>query len=125
MHDPSRAMRYPGKIGHEHPNTSSDAFSDICDRGAMAFHPPWEPLRRPAKEAWWTNNTTMSSPTTPLHNGTFLEGAQGHPSTNAKRTRTVAIIKTHALDHRFDIEPRISEAGFEVRPKLLLIMFYE
>lgn len=67
----------------------------------------------------------MSSPTTPLHNGTFLEGAQGHPSTNAKRTRTVAIIKTHALDHRFDIEPRISEAGFEVRPKLLLIMFYE
>lgn len=30
-------------------------------------------------------------------------------------TRTVAIIKHHALDHRLDIEPRISEAGFEAR----------
>ena len=30
-------------------------------------------------------------------------------------TRTVAIIKNHALVHRFDIEPRIIEAKFEVR----------
>jgi len=30
-------------------------------------------------------------------------------------TRTVAIIKTHALPHRFDIERRIQEASFEVR----------
>jgi len=30
-------------------------------------------------------------------------------------TRTVAIIKNHALAHRFDIEPRILEASFEVR----------
>ena len=30
-------------------------------------------------------------------------------------TRTVAIIKNHALAHRFDIEPRIQEAKFEVR----------
>ena len=30
-------------------------------------------------------------------------------------TRTVAIIKNHALQHRFDIEPRILEANFEVR----------
>lgn len=29
-------------------------------------------------------------------------------------TRTVAIIKNHALQHRFDIEPRILEANFEV-----------
>ena len=29
-------------------------------------------------------------------------------------TRTVAIIKTHALRHRFDIERRIEEARFEV-----------
>ena len=29
-------------------------------------------------------------------------------------TRTVAIIKTHALPHRFDIEHRILEASFEV-----------
>jgi hypothetical protein len=29
-------------------------------------------------------------------------------------TRTVAIIKSHALNHRFDIERRIQEASFEV-----------
>ncbi|KAF9444765.1 hypothetical protein P691DRAFT_307224 [Macrolepiota fuliginosa MF-IS2] len=29
-------------------------------------------------------------------------------------TRTVAIIKNHALRHRFDIEPRIQEASFEI-----------
>ncbi|KAL1679113.1 hypothetical protein EV122DRAFT_210512 [Schizophyllum commune] len=29
-------------------------------------------------------------------------------------TRTVAIIKNHALAHRFDIEPRIQEAKFEI-----------
>ena len=32
-------------------------------------------------------------------------------------TRTLAIIKTHALAHRFDIERRIQEASFEVRPQ--------
>lgn len=70
----------------------------------------------------------MSTPTTPLHNGLTLEDThdaqevyqQLSPSgANTKRTRTVAIIKTHALDHRFDIEPRISEAGFEVRTRVL------
>ena len=44
-------------------------------------------------------------PTTPLLN-----------SPVSKSTRTVAIIKNHALNHRFDIELRISEAGFEVSP---------
>jgi len=29
-------------------------------------------------------------------------------------TRTVAIIKTHALNYRFEIERRIEEASFEV-----------
>ena len=33
---------------------------------------------------------------------------------SAPVTRTVAIIKNHALQHRFDIEPRIQEASFEV-----------
>ncbi|KAF5385717.1 hypothetical protein D9757_005527 [Collybiopsis confluens] len=35
------------------------------------------------------------------------------PQPQPKITRTVAIIKTHALGHRFDIEPRIQEASFE------------
>jgi hypothetical protein len=35
------------------------------------------------------------------------------PSPNSV-TRTVAIIKNHALGHRFDIERRIQEASFEV-----------
>ena len=53
-----------------------------------------------------------SSPASP-YNGSPKET----PSTPVvgKTTRTVAIIKPHALDHRFDIEQRISEAGFEVR----------
>lgn len=37
-----------------------------------------------------------------------------HQSAVTATTRTVAIIKTHALKHRFDIEPRILEAGFEI-----------
>lgn len=37
----------------------------------------------------------------------------GRPSPNSI-TRTVAIIKNHALGHRFDIERRIQEASFEV-----------
>ncbi|KAJ8080530.1 hypothetical protein AAF712_003070 [Marasmius tenuissimus] len=36
------------------------------------------------------------------------------PATPQKLTRTVAIIKHHALTHRFDIEPRIQEASFEI-----------
>jgi hypothetical protein len=35
---------------------------------------------------------------------------------SAGPTRTVAIIKNHALESRFDIESRITEAGFEVTP---------
>ncbi|KAF4590165.1 hypothetical protein EYR40_009436 [Pleurotus pulmonarius] len=35
-------------------------------------------------------------------------------STSSKITRTVAIIKTHALSHRFEVEARIQEAGFEI-----------
>ncbi|KAJ7212103.1 hypothetical protein GGX14DRAFT_519626 [Mycena pura] len=35
------------------------------------------------------------------------------PATNAS-TRTVAMIKCHALPHRFDIERRIQEASFEI-----------
>jgi hypothetical protein len=33
---------------------------------------------------------------------------------NSKKTRTLAIIKPHALKHRLTIEPRILEAGFEI-----------
>ena len=32
----------------------------------------------------------------------------------SKKTRTLAIIKPHALKHRLTIEPRILEAGFEI-----------
>ncbi|KAI9509208.1 hypothetical protein F5148DRAFT_978626 [Russula earlei] len=42
--------------------------------------------------------TTPSTPTSPL----------------MKPTRTVAIIKPHAVDHRFEIEHRITEAKFEI-----------
>jgi len=48
------------------------------------------------------------SPTSPLEYDEVAPPA-------AISTRTVAIIKNHALTHRFDIEPRILEASFEVR----------
>ncbi|KIK52033.1 hypothetical protein GYMLUDRAFT_371904 [Collybiopsis luxurians FD-317 M1] len=40
--------------------------------------------------------------------------APSTPQPQPKTTRTVAIIKNHALGHRFDIEPRIQEARFEI-----------
>lgn len=45
------------------------------------------------------------------------EHLQSSPSLTTPVTRTLAIIKTHALAHRFDIEKRIQEASFEVRQK--------
>jgi hypothetical protein len=45
------------------------------------------------------------------------EPLQNSTSSLTPVTRTLAIIKTHALVHRFDIERRIQEASFEVRQK--------
>jgi nucleoside diphosphate kinase len=42
------------------------------------------------------------------------QDAPGTPVAPSSTSRTVAIIKTHALVHRFDIEPRIQETGFEI-----------
>lgn len=42
------------------------------------------------------------------------EPVQSPISSLSPITRTVAIIKTHALHHRFDIERRIQEASFEI-----------
>lgn len=55
-----------------------------------------------------------------LHFASDLVPDQERPSSSSMArtvpvTRTVAIIKNHALQHRFDIEPRIQEASFEVR----------
>ncbi|KAG2009578.1 hypothetical protein CC2G_012493 [Coprinopsis cinerea AmutBmut pab1-1] len=40
--------------------------------------------------------------------------AYSSPARNVPITRTVAIIKNHALQHRFEIERRIQEASFEI-----------
>jgi nucleoside diphosphate kinase len=52
----------------------------------------------------------------PSSSPTHLTGQDGHPVHLASlpRTRTVAIVKKHALHNRLDIEPRIFEAGFEI-----------
>ncbi|KAJ3813283.1 hypothetical protein EV368DRAFT_48698 [Lentinula lateritia] len=67
--------------------------------------------------------TPPLSPDAPFN---FMHGETAHvdneelsiPSAPAtpqpKITRTVAIIKHHALEHRFDIESRIQEASFEI-----------
>ena len=51
----------------------------------------------------------------PVPPAEFEASAEVTSSPPGKRTRTVAMIKFHALDNRFDIERRILEAGFEVR----------
>ena len=56
----------------------------------------------------------MSVPSSPTRFAAQEDDAVRNPSA-LPRTRTVAIVKNHALPHRLDIEPRISEAGFEVR----------
>ena len=55
----------------------------------------------------------MSVPSSPTHFAAQDNNAVLHFSV-LPRTRTVAIVKNHAFPHRLDIEPRISEAGFEV-----------
>jgi hypothetical protein len=47
---------------------------------------------------------------------TNATSAPGTPTSSSKtsKTRTLAIIKPHALKHRLTIEPRILEAGFEI-----------
>ncbi len=61
----------------------------------------------------------MSAKNSPPLNGNGdapYDGSRSGHSTPGKVTRTVAIIKNHALEHRFDIERQIQEASFEVRP---------
>lgn len=61
-----------------------------------------------------SKNFQMSVPSPPTHFALQDDRAVLR-SPPLPRTRTVAIVKNHALHHRLDIEPRISEAGFEVR----------
>jgi hypothetical protein len=51
-----------------------------------------------------TNDDAVHNSPTPTPNSPLVSS-----------TRTVAIIKPHAVDHRFEIEHRITEAKFEVR----------
>ncbi|KDQ62366.1 hypothetical protein JAAARDRAFT_66107 [Jaapia argillacea MUCL 33604] len=53
-----------------------------------------------------------SSPHSPASKAGQLSG-HSSPSHHYP-TRTVAIIKNHALDHRLELEPRIIDAGFEI-----------
>ncbi|OBZ71221.1 Thioredoxin domain-containing protein 3 [Grifola frondosa] len=53
----------------------------------------------------------MSAPSLP---SSPLSETPGEARTSPLPSRTVAIIKNHALNNRFDIELRISEAGFEI-----------
>ncbi|KAF5369338.1 hypothetical protein D9758_002730 [Tetrapyrgos nigripes] len=52
----------------------------------------------------------MAAPSSPSVPSSDVPSTPQQP----KVTRTVAIIKNHALSHRFDIEPRIQEASFEI-----------
>ena len=62
----------------------------------------------------------MSSPQSPPAEYADEVAPMTAPSPTPLTTRTVAIIKTHALKDRFEIERRILEASFEVLSSLLL-----
>ncbi|KAF9013272.1 hypothetical protein BDQ17DRAFT_1321140 [Cyathus striatus] len=68
------------------------------------------------------SNQTNRASATPGPTLPPLPPASGSGSKSIPVTRTVAIIKNHALQHRFDIEPRIQQANFEVPRTLLLIV---
>ena len=71
-------------------------------------------------------SASLQSPPPPdfyddAHAPNALLQPQGHlhpPPSASILTRTVAIIKTHALEQRLEIEPRILEANFEVSSAL-------
>ena len=46
--------------------------------------------------------------------GTHTPTSDASNGSRSRLTRTVAIIKNHALEHRMSIEERIQKAGFEV-----------
>ncbi|KAJ7095856.1 hypothetical protein B0H15DRAFT_774786 [Mycena belliarum] len=50
----------------------------------------------------------------PPLSSSLYDGSEPLPASTQVSTRTVAIIKHHALAHRFDIERRIQEASFEI-----------
>ncbi|KLO16795.1 hypothetical protein SCHPADRAFT_822684 [Schizopora paradoxa] len=54
-----------------------------------------------------------SSPNTPRSSNASFE-TEGADASSRRLTRTVALIKQHALEHRMDIERRVEEAGFEI-----------
>lgn len=74
----------------------------------------------------------MSTPSSPPPGTHYDEGVLSSSTPGPRQssstypiTRTVAIIKTHALGHRFDIEPRIQEASFEVRSHSIWNVIYK
>lgn len=76
------------------------------------------PDQQPSSAQYLSPDNTAAqlaaSPTSPRPppSATLLTSPPKSPM--ALPTRTVAILKNHALDHRFDIEARITEAQFEV-----------
>ncbi|KJA21178.1 hypothetical protein HYPSUDRAFT_165972 [Hypholoma sublateritium FD-334 SS-4] len=68
----------------------------------MSASPSYSPERQPNEFPESEDNTVI------------LQPMVSAVSSTSPITRTVAIIKTHALQHRFDIEKRIQEASFEI-----------
>ncbi|KAF7299579.1 Kinesin-like protein [Mycena chlorophos] len=60
------------------------------------------------------SSTGGSPPLSPEAYGDEPQHSNGHSNGGATPTMTVAMVKTHALQYRFDIEKRIQEASFEI-----------
>ncbi|TFK52424.1 hypothetical protein OE88DRAFT_1795516 [Heliocybe sulcata] len=70
----------------------------MSESPSLSLLPPLPPSSRASPQPPTPSRELDSVPTSPI----------GYP------TRTVAIIKNHALEHRLEIEPRILEASFEI-----------
>ncbi|KAI0354916.1 hypothetical protein OH77DRAFT_371468 [Trametes cingulata] len=81
----------------------------MSDHSASAPSSPAPPDQAPGETQFTAQPAEAAQP----HNNA-LELASPVSSPLSAPTRTVAIIKHHALNHRFDIELRISDAGFEI-----------
>jgi hypothetical protein len=90
-------------------------FSASVTYLSIAFHAPDLPYSLTMSDQnllgiSTTNKDAINSSSTPTPTS---------PLVSSQATRTVAIIKPHAVDHRFEIEHRITEAKFEVRQLII------
>jgi hypothetical protein len=112
VHFPSSEPAEPQLNGHGEPH---DALADTdTDLHTDAAADETEVGQTEVGQSIQTAETGADEDPTVLLEQNAAPAAVLNSSSSSPPSRTVAIIKPHALEHRFNIESRISEAGFEV-----------